>query len=104
MVAGMAIATAAIFTGLALGEPQHGAAVLLAQPAVVSVPIAFLVMAVVSLRDSHRPDPAKEMLALHAPEGLGLRLADEDLDAALETAGVGRSESTIPGSDSYRRP
>jgi Na+(H+)/acetate symporter ActP len=71
------IATAAIFTGLALGEPEAGAGALLAQPAVVSVPLAFLVMIVVSLRDPRTPDAAAEMLALHAPEGLGLRLAEE---------------------------
>ncbi|HWF53575.1 MAG TPA: cation acetate symporter [Solirubrobacteraceae bacterium] len=77
MVAGMVIATAAILTGLAVGEPDTGAGALLAQPAVASVPIAFLTMVVVSLRDPRRLDPAAEMLALHAPEGLGLRLADE---------------------------
>jgi Na+(H+)/acetate symporter ActP len=77
MLVGTVIATAAIFTGLALGEPTTGAGALLAQPAVVSVPIAFLVMVAVSLRDPRRPNPAAEMLALHAPEGLGLRLADK---------------------------
>ncbi len=52
MTCGMLVATAAIFTGLALGEPTTGAAAaLLAQPAVVSVPIAFVVMIAVSLRD-----------------------------------------------------
>lgn len=82
MVVGMTIATAAIFTGLALGEPTTGAGALLAQPAVVSVPVAFLVMVAVSLRDPRRPRPAVEMLALHAPEGLGLRLADAEPEAA----------------------
>jgi Na+(H+)/acetate symporter ActP len=82
MAAGMLVATAAIFTGLALGEPNHGLAVLLEQPAMASVPVAFLAMVGVSLRDPHRLDVAGEMLALHAPEGLGLRLAEEDLDAA----------------------
>jgi Na+(H+)/acetate symporter ActP len=77
MLVGTVIATAAIFTGLALGEPEAGAGALLAQPAVVSVPLAFVVMVVVSLRDPRRPDPAAEMLALHAPEGLGLRLAED---------------------------
>ena len=50
--------------------------------AVRLVPTA-LVMIVVSLR-SPAPAPAAasaEMLALHAPEGLGLRLAEDDLDA-----------------------
>jgi Na+(H+)/acetate symporter ActP len=82
MLSGMIIATVAIFTGLALGEPTGGASALLEQPAVVSVPVAFLAMIAVSLGDSRRFDPSAEMLALHAPEGLGLRLADEELEGA----------------------
>ena len=88
MLVGTVIATAAIFTGLALGEPETGAGALLAQPAVISVPLAFLVMVVVSLRDPRRPDPAAEMLALHAPEGLGLRLAEDGaVPLAVEATG-----------------
>jgi cation/acetate symporter len=84
MIAGVLIATSAIFVGLALGEPTAGALALLQQPAIVSVPVAFLMMIVVSLRDPHRiPNVESEMLALHAPEGLGLRLADEDVEGAL---------------------
>jgi cation/acetate symporter len=84
MVLGMLTATSAIFVGLALGEPTHGALALLQQPAIVSVPLAFLTMVTVSLTDRHRiPDADAQMLALHAPEGLGLRLADEDPDAAF---------------------
>jgi cation/acetate symporter len=82
MLSGMIVATAAIFTGLALGEPTGGAAALLEQPAVVSVPVAFAAMVAVSLADSRRFDPSAEMLALHAPEGLGLRLADQELERA----------------------
>jgi len=55
----------------------------LTQPAIVSVPVAFAVMAGVSLagaRDRCSPDP--EMLALHAPEGLGLGFADAAEPAA----------------------
>ena len=86
MVCGMVLATAAIFTGLALGEPTGGAgAALLAQSAVISVPVAFLVMVIVSLRDPVRIDASAEMLALHAPEGLGLRVAEEEL-AVPQTA------------------
>jgi cation/acetate symporter len=89
MITGTVIATAAIFTGLALGDPQTGAgAALLAQPAVVSVPAAFLVMIGVSLRDPVRFDASAEMLALHAPEGLGLRIADDEVGAL---AGPGAS-------------
>lgn len=84
MCAGIAVATSAIFLGLALGEPINGALGLLQQPALGSVPVAFLTMIVVSLRDPRRvPDVESEMLALHAPEGLGLRLADEDVEGAL---------------------
>jgi cation/acetate symporter len=82
MIAGMLVATAAIFTGLALGEPTHGAEVILTQPAIASVPIAFLTMIGVSLRDPRRIDVSAEMLALHAPEGLGLRLAEDELEVA----------------------
>ena len=69
---GAVIATGGILAGLALGEPSGVAGALLAQPAIVSVPIAFLVMIVVSLRAAERPTPDAEMLALHAPEGLDL--------------------------------
>ena len=83
MVGGMLASTAVILTGLALGEPTGGAAVLLEQPAVVTVPLAFLTMIGVSLRDPHQIDAEADMLALHVPEGLGLRMADEDLEPAL---------------------
>ncbi len=84
MCAGMLVATSAIFVGLALGEPTGGALALLQQPAIVSVPIAFLTMIGVSMRDPRRvPDVESQMLALHAPEGLGLRLVDEDVEGAL---------------------
>ena len=84
MVVGMLIATSAIFVGLAMGEPTSGALALLQQPAIVSVPVAFLAMIGVSITDRHRvPDADAQMLALHAPEGLGLRLADEDAEGAL---------------------
>jgi cation/acetate symporter len=46
---------------------------LLAQPAVLSVPVAFLTMVLVSKADPERPAGTEEtMLALHGPEGLGL--------------------------------
>ncbi len=84
MCAGIVVATSMIFAGLALGEPTGGALALLQQPAIVSVPVAFLTMIGVSLRDPRRvPDVESQMLALHAPEGLGLRLGDEDVERAL---------------------
>jgi hypothetical protein len=87
MVSGALLATAAIVTGLVSGANQLSVAgALLAQPALVTVPIAFAVMITVSLWDPVRvPGLASaEMLALHAPEGLGLRLADDELTMARE--------------------
>ena len=73
MISGAACTTVAIFIGLALGEQTHGIGVLLAQPAAVSVPVAFITMVAVSLRSPVPEDRyGPEMLALHAPEGLGL--------------------------------
>jgi cation/acetate symporter len=84
MIVGMLLATSAIFVGLALGEPTNGALALLQQPAIASVPVAFLTMVAVSLTDRHRvKDADAQMLALHAPEGLGLRLADGEAEGAL---------------------
>jgi Na+(H+)/acetate symporter ActP len=79
LVAGAGVATGLIFTGLALegGHPTVDA--LLTQPAVISVPVAFGVMVLVSLRDrTGRRAADAELLAMHAPEGLGLRLEGED--------------------------
>ena len=91
MLAGATLATAAIFTGLALGDAQASvAAALLAQPALITVPVAFLVMIGVSLRDPARPEAAAEMLALHAPEGLGLRLTEDDIDGRAEVVAAHR--------------
>jgi hypothetical protein len=61
---------------------------LLAQPALVSVPVAFIVMIAVSLRSPAAPPASAEMLALHAPEGLGLRLAEDDIDAPVAPSSV----------------
>ncbi len=84
MCVGMLVATGMIFAGLALGEPSHGALALLEQPAIVSVPLAFAVMIGVSLADPVRVgDVEAQMLALHAPEGLGVRLDDEEGAGAL---------------------
>jgi phosphatidylglycerophosphate synthase len=73
---------AAIFGGLALEPSQRSLDALLTQPAVLSVPLAFATMALVSLAGPQpRRAPNAELLALHAPEGLGLGLEDEDVDA-----------------------
>ncbi|MGH7609010.1 MAG: sodium:solute symporter family transporter [Candidatus Dormibacteria bacterium] len=54
---------------------QHQAlAVILAQPAIVTVPVAFLAMISISiLRPVPKPRVAAKMVQLHAPERLGLR-------------------------------
>ncbi|MGC9220389.1 MAG: sodium:solute symporter family transporter [Solirubrobacteraceae bacterium] len=84
MSVGIALATGAIFAGLVLGEPSNGALALLQQPAIVSVPAAFLTMWWVSLRDPRRvADVESEMLALHVPEGLGLRLAEGEAEGLI---------------------
>ena len=82
LVVGACAATAAIFAGLALEPADRSLDALLTQPAVLSVPLAFATMALVSLTDKRpRRAPNAELLALHAPEGLGLGLEDEEVDA-----------------------
>lgn len=73
MLAGGVLASMAILVTL-FGEPPAGAlGALLAQPAAISVPVAFLVMVAASLIDTRRPENVEaSLLALHAPEGLGL--------------------------------
>jgi len=83
LVVGALAATAAIFTGLVVEPADRSLDALLTQPAVLSVPLAFATMALVSLLDRPAPRPAgMELLALHAPEGLGLGLGEEDPDPA----------------------
>jgi len=75
MLAGAATAAVAIVAGLvAGGDAVTTGDVLLAQPAVISVPVAFATMIVVSRRTSDRVPRQLEshLRALHAPEGLGL--------------------------------
>jgi cation/acetate symporter len=89
MLTGAVLATAAIFTGLAQGDQSTSiVGALLAQPALVSVPVAFIVMIAVSLWTPATASASAQMLALHAPEGLGLRLAEEDLDALAAPSSV----------------
>jgi Na+(H+)/acetate symporter ActP len=73
MVVGGVVATGCILAGL-LVEDGSGEvlASLLAQPAVLSVPLAFATMIGVSLRGRPHADWREQMLALHGPEGLGL--------------------------------
>jgi Na+(H+)/acetate symporter ActP len=74
LLSGATLATGLIFAGLAHDGGHPTVQALLTQPAVLSVPVAFAVMVVVSLRDRTGRRPADaELLAMHAPEGLGLR-------------------------------
>jgi cation/acetate symporter len=73
LMAGAVAATGAIFAGLAIDDTHPTIDALLTQPAVISVPLSFAVMVLVSLRTAvGRPAADAELLALHAPEGLGL--------------------------------
>jgi Na+(H+)/acetate symporter ActP len=83
LIAGASVATALIFAGLAIDGGHPTVDALLTQPAVISVPVAFAVMVLVSLGDAagRRPVDA-ELLAMHAPEGLGFGL-EPDQEAVL---------------------
>jgi cation/acetate symporter len=73
MAAGGLVASSGIVATLVADPSPTTLGALLAQPAVLSVPVAFLTMIGVSLTDRERPVATEEtMLALHGPEGLGL--------------------------------
>jgi cation/acetate symporter len=73
MAAGGLVASGGIVATLVAEPSPSTLGALLAQPAVASVPVAFLTMIGVSLTDRQRPSGTEEMmLALHGPEGLGL--------------------------------
>ncbi len=79
LLTGATVASGAIFAGLLVGEAHPTVEALLTQPAVLSVPLAFATMVLVSLTDHRgRRAPDAELLALHVPEGLGLGLDEED--------------------------
>jgi cation/acetate symporter len=79
MIAGGAVATLAILAGLLFDQRITGAGVhaVLTQPAIISVPIAFAAMVITSLLTARARDARSQMLALHAPEGLGLDALEE---------------------------
>jgi cation/acetate symporter len=73
MAAGGLVASIGIVATLVADPAPTVLGALLAQPAVLSVPVAFLTMVGVSVVDPERPRATEEtMLALHGPEGLGL--------------------------------
>ncbi|CAN5266397.1 cation acetate symporter [soil metagenome] len=75
LLTGGGLSGAAVLITVFGGERAGWLGTLLAQPAAVTVPIAFAVMVVVSRRTAHRvpADISSIMVVLHAPEALGLR-------------------------------
>jgi cation/acetate symporter len=71
MVVGGLVASGCIVGGLVVGRGGDTLDALLAQPAALSVPLAFATMIGVSLRGRVRADVRAQMLALHGPEHLG---------------------------------
>jgi Na+(H+)/acetate symporter ActP len=70
MIAGATVATGMIAAGLISGvSEESGAGAILLQPAVVSVPIAFATMILLSLRTTPQGVGAA-MAALHVPEAV----------------------------------
>lgn len=74
LLVGGGLATAAVSATIAGVDRDGWPGALLAQPAAWSVPVAFAVMVLVSLRTPHRvaPDVGRTMVRLHAPEALPL--------------------------------
>lgn len=73
IIVGALIATAAIGTDLTVGQTGGAVGALLAQPALISVPAAFVAMVLVSRYAGGKAiDARPHMLALHAPEGFGI--------------------------------
>ncbi len=88
ILAGGGLAFAAVLPAAA-GVLSPGWQAMLAQPAVFTVPLAFLTMVVVSHRTSDRipSDVSRILLRLHAPDRLGLS-EDRDLDQLGARAGM----------------
>jgi Na+(H+)/acetate symporter ActP len=92
ILAGGGLAFAAVLPAAA-GVLSPGWQMVLAQPAVFTVPLAFLTMVVVSHRTSDRvpADVSRILLRLHAPDRLGLS-EDRDLGQLGPRAGM----ATLP--------
>jgi cation/acetate symporter len=74
LLTGGGLATAAVTATIAGVDRDGWAGALLAQPAAWTVPVAFAVMVLVSVRTPHRvaPGVARTMVRLHAPEAVAL--------------------------------
>ena len=91
LVLGGSLATGAIALDLAHVTASGATGALLAQPAVVTVPVAFTAMILVSLLRPGRVEGTdRDMLALHAPEELGFDVTVRDRNARVGVA-AGRS-------------
>jgi cation/acetate symporter len=86
IILGGTLATTAIFLDLAHVGASGAVAAVLAQPAIVSVPVAFSTMVLVSLLRPAPSDADRHALALHAPEELGFEVALRDRNAEVRAA------------------
>jgi Na+(H+)/acetate symporter ActP len=76
LLGGSLATTAIVLDLLRVGSGSGALAALLAQPAVLTVPVAFAAMVAVSLRSPLRAEGTdRHALALHAPEELGFDVA-----------------------------
>jgi cation/acetate symporter len=90
LILGGSLATTAIALDLAGVGGSGTFGVLLAQPAVVTVPVAFSTMIFVSLlRPSRAEGTDRNLLALHAPEELGFDVTVRDRNAQVGVAAGG---------------
>ncbi|MGH3823666.1 MAG: cation acetate symporter [Pseudonocardiaceae bacterium] len=94
ILVGGGVALAAVLPAAA-GVLSPGWHAVLAQPAVFTVPLAFLTMVVVSRRTSDRipVDVSRILLRLHAPDRLGL---SEDRDLDQLGARIGMAAAALP--------
>ncbi|HSF26239.1 MAG TPA: cation acetate symporter [Actinomycetes bacterium] len=78
LLVGGGLATAAVVTTIVMGPQSGWLGTLLAQPAALTVPVAFAVMVLVSLLTPRRVarDVARTMVRLHAPESVQLDRGD----------------------------
>jgi cation/acetate symporter len=90
LILGGSLATTAIALDLAGVGSSGTFGVLLAQPAVVTVPVAFSTMIFVSLLQPSRAEGTdRNLLALHAPEELGFDVTVRDRNAQVRVAAGG---------------
>ncbi len=102
LLLGGGLAVAAVLLA-AIGVLSPGWQAMLAQPAVFTVPLAFLTMVVVSRRTMDRipGDVSRILLRLHAPEGLGLT---DDRDLSRFGARLGMAATLLrPRRGRHRR-